>query len=116
MLHRELSGIDYVAGLSHLWGDSTLKLLRAFVDKGEIEDHNIAAMAPKMGCKRTYNENTHKVNLVETYERMLEQWFNQNLYDFTNSKAKEELVKVLTEGRCSNKIVDSIKKKCDDNR
>ena len=90
-----------------------MKLLRAFVDKGEIEDHNIAAMAPKMGCKRTYNENTHKVNLVETYERMLEQWFNQNLYDFTNSKAKEELVKVLTEGRCS---VDSIKKKCDDNR
>ena len=77
MLHRELSGIDYVAGLSQLWGESTLKLLRAFVDKGEIEDHNIAAMAPKMGCKRTYNENTNKVNLVETYERMLEQWFNQ---------------------------------------
>ena len=72
-------------------------------------------MATKMGVKRIYNENCHKVDLVETFERMLKEWFNQNLYDFKKPDAKDELLKVLTDGRCSERVVTVIKRLCHKN-
>ena len=86
--------------------------LRRYVRDGEIEDHHIRTMATKMGVKRIYNENSHKVDLVETFERMLKEWFNQNLFDFQPSEAKDELVKVLTDGRCSKRIIREIQRLC----
>ena len=70
-------------------------------------------MATKMDVKRIYNENCQKVDLVETFERMLKEWFNQNLFDLEPSEAKDELVKVLTDGRCSERIITGIQKFCD---
>ena len=104
---------DYATGLSKLWGRKTLKRLRTYVRDGEIEDQNISTMASKMGCKRTYNENRFQVNLMETFERMLEEWFNRNLFDLSPSDAKDDLVKVLMESRCSNKVVYRVKRLCD---
>ena len=73
-------------------------------------------MATRMGVRRIYNENCHKVNLVETFERMLKEWFNQNLFSFQPSEAKDELVKVLTDGRCDERFVMGIQTLCDRNR
>ena len=73
-------------------------------------------MATKMGVRRIYNENYNKVDLVETFERMLKKWFNESLFYFEPSEAKDELVKVLTEGRCSKRIVTGIQTLCDKNR
>ena len=69
-----------------------------------------------MGARRIYNEHRNKVDLVETFERMLEEWFNQNLFDIQPSEAKEKLVKALTDGRCSERIVKGIQRLCDKNR
>ena len=85
---------DYETGLTKLWGEDTLTQLRRYVRDGDIEDHHIQTMATKMGVKRIYNENCQKVNLVEIFERMLREWFNQNLFDFKPPEAKDELVKV----------------------
>ena len=108
---------DYCeAGLINLWGEDTLKQLRQYVRAADIEDHHIRTMASKMGVRRIYNENCHKVNLVETFERMLEEWFNQNLFDLRPSEAKDELVKVMTDARCSERIISGIQRLCDKNR
>ena len=58
---------DYETGLTKLWGEDTLTQLRQYVSVGDIEDHHIQMMATKMGMRRIYNENCHKINLVETY-------------------------------------------------
>ena len=103
---------DYETGLINLWGEETLEQLRHYVSVAEIEDHHIQTMATKMGVKRIYNENCHRVDLVETFERMLKGWFNQNLFDFEPSEAKDELLKVLTDGRCDERIVREIERLC----
>ena len=111
------SNDDYQTGLSKLWGLKTLRLLRTYVRNGDIEEHNISAMARRMGCRRTYNQNKFQLDLVETFEKMLEEWFNQNLFDFSPSDAKDELVKVLIEGqRGSDRFVTNIKRLCDSHR
>ena len=56
------------------------------------------------------------MNLVETFERMLKEWFNQSLFDFEPFEAKDELVKVLTEGRCPERIIRGLQRLCDKSR
>ena len=107
---------DYEAGLTKLWGEETLNQLRQYVSDADIEDHHIQNMATKMGVRRIYNENCHKVNLVETFGRMLEEWFNQKLFDLRPSEAKDELVKVMTDARCSERIISGIQRLCNKNR
>ena len=106
---------DYETSLTNLWGEDTLRLLRDYVRAGDIENHHIQTMAAKMGVKRICSENCHKVNLVETFERMLEEWFNQNLFDFQPSEAKDKLVKVLKDSRFDKIFVTDIQKLCDKN-
>ena len=107
---------DYETGLTNLWGEDTLTQLRRYVRDADIEDHHIQTIATKIGVRRIYNENCHKVDLVETFERMLKKWFNENLFDFQPTEAKDELVKVLSDGRCSNRIVSEIQMCCDSYR
>ena len=106
---------DYETGLTNLWGKDTIKQLRQYVSVGEIEDHHIRTMATRMVARRIYNENCHKVDLVETFERMLKKWFNESLFYFEPSEAKDELVKVLADGRCSERVVTVIKRLCHKN-
>ena len=65
-----------------------------------------------MGVRRIYNENCHKVNLVATFERMLEKWFDQSLFNFEPSEAKDELVKVLKDSWCEERFVTGIQTLC----
>ena len=69
-------------------------------------------MASTMGVKRTYNENSKKIDLVETFERMLRDWFNQNLFELEPTEAKDKLVNVLIDGRCTKRIVKTIQSLC----
>ena len=110
---------DYDSGLSYLWGEETLKQLRRFVSNGDIEEKHIQAMAAMMGVKRVFNENINRVDLIETFERMLEEWYKQNLFDFEPDDAKIELMRVLSHDRCNipkifvskiQKVFDSYKK------
>ena len=107
---------DYETGLTNLWGKDTIKQLRLYVSVGEIEDHHIRTMATRMVARRIYNENCHKVDLVETFERMLKKWFNESLYAFKPSEAKDELVKVLADSRCAKRFLKGIQGRCDKNR
>ena len=104
---------DYETGLTNLWGKDTLKHLRLYVSVGEIEDHHIQTMATRMGFRRIYNENCHKVDLVETFERMLKEWFNENLFEFQPTEAKYELLGVLADSRCSKRIMTGIQRLCE---
>ena len=69
-------------------------------------------MAIRMGVRRIYNENRQKVELVEIFERMLKEWFNQNLFDIEPLEAKNELMKVLTDCQCSERVVRQIERFC----
>ena len=73
-------------------------------------------MADRMGVRRIYLENCDKVDLVETFERMLKKWFNESLFYFEPSEAKDELVKVLKDSRCDERFVVGIQRRCEKNR
>ena len=93
---------DYDSGLSYLWGEETLKQLRRFVSNGSIKEKHIKAMATMMGVKRVFNENNDKAgaDVRETFESMLEEWYNQKLFNLTPQFAADELMRVLSHTRC----------------
>ena len=112
---------DYDSGLSYLWGEETLEKLRRFVRKGGIKERHIKAMADMMGVKRIFNSNNDKagVDIRETFESMLEEWYLQHLFNFEPDDAKNELMHVLSHDRCNipkifvskiQKVFDSYKK------
>ena len=108
---------DYHSGLSTLWGEETLEKLRRFVRKGDIKERHIQAMADMMGVKRIFNSNTDKagVDIRDTFESMLEEWYNQKPFNFNPHDAKIELMKVLSNGRCNipNRFVSKIRDLCE---
>ena len=95
-----------------------MKQLRKYVKDGEIEKHNIRALAAKMNVLRIYNENCNLVDLVETFERMLEEWFNQKLFDRSPSEAKDLLMEVLSAERCqiAARFISTIRDLCSGGR
>ena len=108
---------DYDSGLSYLWGEETLEKLRRFVSNGDIEEKHIKAMAAMMGVKRIFNENNDKagVDIRQTFESMLEEWYNQKLFNFNPHDAKIELMNVLGNSRCNipNRFVSKIRDLCE---
>ena len=108
---------DYDSGLSYLWGEETLEKLRRFVSKGDIKERHIKAMADMMGVKRIFNENNDKAgaDVRETFESMLEEWYNQKLFNFNPDDAKIELMNVLSNSRCNvpNRFVSKIRDLCE---
>ena len=59
-------------------------------------------MADMMGVKRIFNENNDKAgaDVRETFESMLEEWYNQKLFNLTPQFAADELMRVLSHTRC----------------
>ena len=111
---------DYDSGLSYLWGEETLEQLRMFVSNGGIEEKHIKAMAALMGVKRVFNENNDKAgaDVRETFESMLEEWYNQKLFNLTPQFAADELMRVLSHTRCyiDQIYVTRIQELCDSHR
>ena len=100
---------DYERGLARLWGEETLKQLREFVKRGDIEEPNISNMSARMGVKRIYNENCHKFNLVETFDRMLEGWFNETLFHLQPREATDDLLRIIEASNCTKRIASRLK-------
>ena len=78
---------------------------------------HIKAMATMMGVKRVFNENNDKAgaDVRETFESMLEEWYNQKLFNFNPHDAKTELINVLSNSRCNvpNRFVSKIRDLCE---
>ena len=71
-------------------------------------DSNLRKMANKMGVLKAYNQNCHK-NIRITFDAMLEDWYQEKVFQLNPSDAKTELVKVLEESYCSNRVVTTIR-------
>ena len=109
---------DYRTGLSRLWGADTVKQLRGYVDQGDIEGHHIRSMADRMGTKRIYDENIklRGMDLVVTFDRMLEKFYDETLFDKHPDLAKDILVKLLEDAGCSRRFVTGIQRMSDSYR
>lgn len=113
---RDMSFTDhYEAGLSRLWGEETLSQLRDHVERGDIKEASITAMATRMGVLGVYQENVHKFGLVETFERMLEKWFKKELFRRSSAEAREKLLNVLRNSRVDEIVVAHIQTLCQSN-
>ena len=99
---------DHDTELSRLWGAATLK--RLYVSRGVIKDQNINKMAHKMSVLKVYNQNYSKVDVEMTFKTMLEEWFEEKLFDFPPSDARRELVRVLRECMSSRRVVTTIER------
>ena len=107
---------DYDSGLAKLWGENTLKQLREHIKRGDIEDYKVEAMANKMDALRIYKEAKKMGDLIEIFERLLREWFDETLFEYKPSIAKDVLVSVLKDGRCSKRVVSNIRTLCDSER
>ena len=103
-----MSSLGYEDGLKSLWGDNALILLRDYLKSGEIVEYQVKRMAEKMGVKVVYNQNRLSVDLPENFERMLQEWYDQRLFEFESRNAKDILLDVLEYSNCSKKIVSRI--------
>ena len=104
---------DYESGLAKLWGEKTLKQLREHIKRGDIEDYKVEAMANKMDALRIYKEAKKMGDLIEIFERLLREWFDETLFEYKPSLAKDVLVSVLKDGQCSKRVVSNIRTLCD---
>ena len=109
---QEEDDYHYESRLCGLWGRETLDTLRYLVKSGEIEAPEVWSLAQhrRVQARLVYNENQH-LPLNERFERILEFWLNQHLFRLQPPSAQALLVKVLTEARCSPKVVAIIQQK-----
>ena len=102
----------YESRLCGLWGRETLNTLRYLVKTGEIEAPEVWMLAQhrRVRARIIYNENRH-LQLNERFERILEFWLNQELFRLQPESARALLVEVLTEARCTPKVIAIIEQK-----
>ena len=87
--------------------------MREYVRRGDIKVQHIKAMAARMDVRGVFQANVYKSDLVDTFEMMLEEWFNEKLFEMSPSEAKLKLVSFLRDSKCSRKVVAHIQKLCD---
>ena len=109
---EEEDDYHYESRLCGLWGREPLDTLRYLVKIGEIEASQVWSLAQhrRVGARLVYNEN-RDLPLNERFERILEFWLNQELFRLQPQSARALLVEVLTEARCTNKVVAIIQQK-----
>ena len=102
----------YESRLCGLWGRETLDTLRYLVKIGEIEASQVWSLAQhrRVGARLVYNEN-RDLPLNERFERILEFWLNQELFRLQPQSAGALLVEVLTDARCTPKVIAIIEQK-----
>ena len=102
----------YESRLCGLWGRETLDTLRYLVKSGEIEASQVWSLAQhrRVRALLVYNEHQH-LPLNERFERILEFWLNQQLFRLPPQSARALLVEVLTEARCTPKVIAIIQQK-----
>ena len=87
-------------------------MLRQNVHRGDINENNVEKMALHMKARRIYDENISKVGIVFTFDKILEYWFLQKIFNCKSSEAKKELISVLNNSGTSKRIVSKIEKLC----
>ena len=75
-----------------------------------VQDYNLRAMAIKMGVLSVYNQHIFKLGVLETFERMLEVWYEEKIFQLEQNEAQEALVSVMEASRCSSLVIAGIKK------
>ena len=109
---EEEEDYHYESRLCGLWGRETLNTLRYLVKSGEIEAFQVWSLAQhrRVQARNIYNENRH-LQLNEKFEKILEFWLNQHLFRLQPESARALLVEVLTQTRCTPKVIAIIKQK-----
>ena len=109
---EEENDYHYESRLCGLWGRETLNTLRYLVKSGEIDAPEVWSLAQhrRVQARIIYNENRHLM-INERFERILEFWLNQELFRLQPESARALLVEVLTEARCTPKVIAIIEQK-----
>ena len=102
----------YESRLCGLWGREALNTLRYLVKTGEISANKVWSLAQhrRVQARNVYDENQHLV-LTERFEKILEFWFNLELFRLQPESARALLVEVLTDARCTPKVIAIVKQK-----
>ena len=109
---KEDDDYHYESRLCGLWGRETLNTLRYLVKTGEISANKVWSLAQhrRVHARNVYEENRHLL-LPERFERVLEFWLNQELFRLQPESARALLVEVLTQTRCTPKVIAIIEQK-----
>ena len=88
---------------ARLWGTEALRRLREYVESGDITEDQMKSIADNPEVVAV-NANIHQ-NSSETFERILEVWFEEKVFNCQLAEAQRAVVEVLTRARCSNKVL-----------
>ena len=102
----------YETELAKLWGQDTLNQLQKYVKDGDITGQNIRAMAQRMGVLRVYQENYQRMDIMDTFALMLEEWYKNDLPRHDPAEAKAQLMDVLRSSRLDKFVIDEIQTLC----
>ena len=109
---EEEDDYHYESRLCRLWGRETLNTLRYLVKIGEIEAPEVWNLAQHRRVRARLVHNKNKdLPLNEIFERILEFWLNQRLFRLQPKSAQAQLVEVLTEARCTPKVIEIVEQK-----
>ena len=77
---------NYETLLYHIWGKATLNKLRELVKHGDIDADRVRDISAHTNTRLlvTYDEHSRS-GVVETFERILEEWVNQSLFRLRDS-------------------------------
>ena len=96
-----------LVGNTRLWGTEALRRLREYVESGDITEDQMKSIADNPEVVAV-NANIHQ-NSSETFERILEVWFEEKVFNCQLAEAQRAVVEVLTRARCSNKVLLSFR-------
>ena len=94
-------------------GRAVVSELRRLVSIGHIGRSQVKEMSYQhnMDVNMIYNDSDdRKENIVTTLEGMLDGWYKSTVCLLSQSGAQSKLLEILRESRCSNLVLDGIRK------
>ena len=93
-------------------GDNTVEQLRILIRKGSITRQHIQTMSDYIGLRYFFNDHQHRLDSLELMDQILLKWFEEELYDLDSTAARQRLIEILTESRCSDYVISEVGRKC----
>ena len=108
MFRKQQAGTAYNDGLEILWGSKALEKLRFYVKFGKITKINIENIAKFVNHSRTF-EKCKELDPVDLFERLLEVWYDEDLFELNRADAQRKLSLAMENCNCVKRVKTDIR-------
>lgn len=99
---------EYNIGLETLWGELALRKLRSYIFNGKMSKvPHIENFAKCVNLQRIFDEFKEQ-DAVELFERLLEEWYDEDLFELDPVNAQNKLSLAIENSRCAKRVKTDI--------